>query len=180
MVLGRGEYHIIFLSGAPGAGKTLVGLEIVMRGRYAGGAVFVTGNAPLVDVLNEALKKSYRAQGQRVASWTPTGYRRADASFVAAAASFKIVKAHNFLGNRGVAHRQDDGRVLDFDEAQRTYESGHIVLGQPLEENEADLIFSDFVFSRFAHLGNLFLLESETPLLDRLNESQKIEQSGFP
>ena len=142
LVLGRGEYHIIFLSGAPGAGKTLVGLEIVMRGRYAGGAVFVTGNAPLVDVLNEALKKSYRAQGQRVASWTPTGYRRADASFVAAAASFKIVKAHNFLGNRGVAHRQDDGRVLVFDEAQRTYESGHIVLGQPLEENEADLILS--------------------------------------
>ena len=29
------KYHIIFLSGAPGAGKTLVGLEIVMRGKHA-------------------------------------------------------------------------------------------------------------------------------------------------
>ncbi len=141
-VLSHGEYHIIFLSGAPGAGKTLVGLEIVMRGRHADGAVFVTGNAPLVDVLNKALVDSYRAQGQRAASWTPTGYRRADASLVAAAASFKIVKAHNFLGKRGEAHRQEDGRVLVFDEAQRTYEQGHVVLGQPLEENEADLILS--------------------------------------
>lgn len=95
--LGRGKYHIIFLSGAPGTGKTLVGLEIVMRGKHADGAVFVTGNAPLVDVLNKALGASYRAQGHRAASWTPTGYRRADANLVTSAASFKIVKAHNFL-----------------------------------------------------------------------------------
>jgi len=73
--LDRGAYHIIFLSGAPGAGKTLVGLDIVMRGSHADEAVFVTGNAPLVDVLNAALGESYRAQGRRAASWTPTGYR---------------------------------------------------------------------------------------------------------
>ncbi len=140
--LGLGEYHIIFLSGAPGAGKTLVGLEIVMRGKHADGAVFVTGNAPLVDVLNKALGASYRAQGQRAASWTPTGYRRADAKLVTSAASFKIVKAHNFLGKRGEAHRQEDGRVLVFDEAQRTYEQGRTVLGVPLADHEADLILA--------------------------------------
>jgi len=137
-----GKYHIIFLSGAPGAGKTLVGLEIVMRGKHADGAVFVTGNAPLVDVLNKALGDSYRVQGNRASSWTPTGYRRSDAGLVAAAASFKIVKAHSFLGKRGAAHLQEDGRVLVFDEAQRTYEKGRRVLGQPLEEHEADLILS--------------------------------------
>lgn len=138
--LDRGKYHIIFLSGAPGAGKTLVGLEIVMRGKHADGAVFVTGNAPLVDVLNKALGASYLAQGQRAASWAPTGYRRADANLVAAAANFKIVKAHNFLGKRGDAHRQEDGRVLVFDEAQRTYEQGRLVLGEALSNHEADLI----------------------------------------
>lgn len=141
-VLSREEYHVIFLSGAPGAGKTLVGLEIVMRGKFANNAVFVTGNAPLVEVLNEALRDSYRAQGKSATSWTPTGYRRIDAGLVAAAASFKIVKAHNFLGKRGEAHGQDDGRVLVFDEAQRTYEKGRRVLGRPLEDNEADLILS--------------------------------------
>lgn len=140
--LSRNAYHIIFLSGAPGAGKTLVGLDIVMRGRHADGAVFVTGNAPLVDVLNKALGASYRAQGQRAASWTPTGYRRADAMLVSSAASFKIVKAHNFLGKRGQPHRQEDGRVLVFDEAQRTYEKGRVVLGEKLSDHEADLILT--------------------------------------
>lgn len=141
-VLARGEYHVIFLSGAPGAGKTLVGLEIVMRREHADGAVFVTGNAPLVDVLNKALSTSYKAQGNTKRSWTPTGYRRSDAHLVGDAATFKIVKAHNFLGHRGGAHRQEDGRVLVFDEAQRTYEQGRTVLGIPLSDHEADLILS--------------------------------------
>ena len=142
IALKREEYHIIFLSGAPGAGKTLVGLEIVMRGKTADDAVFVTGNAPLVDVLNKALGASYLAQGHRATSWTPTGYRRADAKLVVAAANFKIVKAHNFLGKRGEAHRQEDGRVMVFDEAQRTYEIGRVVLGEALSDHEADLILS--------------------------------------
>jgi hypothetical protein len=140
--LKHGKYHIVFLSGAPGAGKTLVGLDIVMRGTNAGGSVFVTGNAPLVEVLNKALGMSYRAQGQRTTTWAPTGYRRLDERFVTAAASFKIVKAHNFLGSRGEPHRQEDGRVLVFDEAQRTYEKGRIVLREKLSDHEADLILS--------------------------------------
>lgn len=138
--LSRGGYHVIFLSGAPGAGKTLVGLDIVMRGSAADQSVFVTGNAPLVEVLNKALGMSYRSQSQRSTAWTPTGYRRADARFVVSAASFKIVKAHQFLGKRGQPHRQEDGRVLVFDEAQRTYEKGKVVLGDKLEDHEADLI----------------------------------------
>lgn len=138
--LAAGKYHIVFLSGAPGAGKTLVGLDLVMRGPHAADAVFVTGNAPLVDVLSKALKGSYRAQAGKAASWAPTGYRRADAALVAAAAGFKIVKAHQFLGKRGAPHRQEDGRVLVFDEAQRTYEKGRTVLGEKLEDHEADLI----------------------------------------
>lgn len=140
--LDRTAYHVIFLSGAPGAGKTLVGLDIVMRGSHADGSVFVTGNAPLVEVLNAALSASYRAQGRRSASWTPTGYRRADAALVASAANFKIVKAHNFLGRRGQPHHQEDGRVLVFDEAQRTYEKGRVVLREKLSDHEADLILT--------------------------------------
>lgn len=138
--LDRGRYHIVFLSGAPGAGKTLVGLDIVMRGPFAAQSVFVSGNAPLVEVLNAALGKSYQSQAGNVASWTPTGYRREDASRLAAAADYKIVKAHRFLGKRGDMHRQLDGRVLIFDEAQRTYEKGRIVLREKLIDHEADLI----------------------------------------
>lgn len=139
-VLQRGEYHVVFLSGAPGAGKTLVGLDLVMRGTNADHSVFVTGNAPLVEVLNEALRKSYKSQGRSGATWAQTGYHRKNAALVASAASFKIVKAHNFLGKRGQAHRQKDGRILVFDEAQRTYEKGRTVLGEKLVDHEADLI----------------------------------------
>jgi Schlafen group 3, DNA/RNA helicase domain len=138
--LAESNYHIVFLSGAPGAGKTLVGLDIVMRGEHAKDSVFVTGNAPLVEVLKKALEDSYRSLGRGKASWTPTGYARSDANLVASAASFKIVKAHNFLGKRSQAHRQEDGRVLVFDEAQRTYEKGRSVLREKLIDNEADLI----------------------------------------
>lgn len=140
--LSQGQYHIIFLSGAPGAGKTLVGLDLAMRGQYSDGTVFVTGNAPLVDVLNKALTDSYRVQGKRAATWAPTGYLRADAKRVTGAASFKIVKAHNFLGQRGQAHGQEDGRVVVFDEAQRTYKKGRVVLRTKLLDHEADLILS--------------------------------------
>lgn len=139
-VLERGVYHVVFLSGAPGAGKTLVGLELVLRGRHAEESVFVTGNAPLVEVLNKALSQSYRNQSKSSASWAQTGYRREDAKIVASAASYKIVKAHNFLGKRTEAHRQDDGRVLVFDEAQRTYAMGKMVLREKLPDHEADLI----------------------------------------
>jgi len=136
------KYHVIFLSGAPGAGKTLVGLDLVMRGTSSEQSVFVTGNAPLVEVLNKALQTSFKAQGSVASSWTPTGYHRADARFVVSAASFKIVKAHHFLGKRGEAHRQEDGRILVFDEAQRTYEKGKVVLGEKLSDHEADLILA--------------------------------------
>jgi hypothetical protein len=136
----NGEYHIIFLSGAPGAGKTLVGLDLVMRGRHAASATFVTGNAPLVEVLNEALRQSYVAQGKRPSAWASTGYRRTDAKFVSSAATFKVAKAHNFLGKRGTTHQNEDGRLLVFDEAQRTYEKGRVVLGEKLADHEAALI----------------------------------------
>ena len=48
--------RVIFVSGAPGAGKTLVGLKLAFDPRFRDDAVFVTGNAPLVDVLSAALQ----------------------------------------------------------------------------------------------------------------------------
>lgn len=138
--LSNGEYRVIFLSGAPGAGKTLVGLDLVMRGEHASNAVFVTGNTPLVDVLTKALHGSFRSQSRSQSKWAPTGYRRKDASLVAGASTYKLVKAHRFLGSRGTKHAQTDGRVIVFDEAQRTYEKGRVVLREKLTDHEADLI----------------------------------------
>ncbi len=57
----RGGYTALFVTGIPGAGKTLCGLNAVF-GVGTQGAVFLTGNPTLVHVLREALARD-RAQG---------------------------------------------------------------------------------------------------------------------
>lgn len=59
------EKNICFVTGVPGAGKTLVGLDVAVKQTYQGkdtpvedeGAVYLSGNGPLVAVLTEALAK---------------------------------------------------------------------------------------------------------------------------
>jgi hypothetical protein len=133
--------RIVLVSGAPGAGKTLVGLRLAFDSRFREDAVFVTGNAPLVDVLTEALKRSYKQRAARTGGQI-SGYPRENARTVIQNAVFKIVKAHTFLGERGADTSSSDGRIVIFDEAQRTYEKGRVVLNRPLEDHEADLILS--------------------------------------
>ncbi len=57
------QKSICFVTGVPGAGKTLVGLDVAVKQTYQGnhepvkdeGAVYLSGNGPLVAVLTEAL-----------------------------------------------------------------------------------------------------------------------------
>ena len=58
------EKSICFVTGVPGAGKTLVGLDIAVKQTYKdgvkdneNGAVYLSGNGPLVAVLKEALAR---------------------------------------------------------------------------------------------------------------------------
>ncbi len=133
-----GLNRIIFISGAPGSGKTLLGLKVVFNREYQNDTVFVTGNSPLVEVLQKALQKSYR-RGQSK-NGNLAGYPKESAKHVIGNATFKIVKAHSFLGPRGSNTGSMDGRIVVFDEAQRTYEKGRVVLRSKLEDHEAALI----------------------------------------
>jgi len=125
--------ELILVTGSPGAGKTLVGLNLNFCKELAGEAVFVTGNAPLVEVLNAALSKSYKSAGS--AGKRLDGYSRDESIIVTQNADFKIVKAHRFLDSNS-----KDGRILIFDEAQRTYAMGTEVNRKRLDKDEADLI----------------------------------------
>ena len=64
---------ICFLTGVPGAGKTLAGLNIAnerLKADESEHSVFLSGNGPLVDVLREALTRdsveSAKRSGQRI------------------------------------------------------------------------------------------------------------------
>ena len=71
------EKSICFVTGVPGAGKTLVGLDVAVKQTYQGqdkpvedeGAVYLSGNGPLVAVLTEALAqdnvKKCQSRGER-------------------------------------------------------------------------------------------------------------------
>jgi len=71
------EKNICFVTGVPGAGKTLVGLDVAIKQTYQGqnepvkneGAVYLSGNGPLVAVLTEALAqdnhKKCKAKGEK-------------------------------------------------------------------------------------------------------------------
>ena len=70
------QKSICFVTGVPGAGKTLVGLDVAIKQTYKdgeldkeNGAVYLSGNGPLVAVLTEALardnQKKCIAKGER-------------------------------------------------------------------------------------------------------------------
>jgi len=111
------QKSICFVTGVPGAGKTLVGLNIATSNsdkKDAEFSVFLSGNAPLVEVLREALVRDKVA--------------RKEARTKAEAQS----EVHSFIQN--VHHFRDDAlkdqkappeKVVIFDEAQRAWDKHH-------------------------------------------------------
>ena len=76
---------ICFVTGVPGAGKTLVGLDVAIKQTYQGqdepvkdeGAVYLSGNGPLVAVLTEALAQdNYKKALERKVKKKLTDSRR--------------------------------------------------------------------------------------------------------
>lgn len=107
---------IVFVTGVPGAGKTLVGLNVATKRRGAGSthAVFLSGNGPLVKVLNEALVRDEvrRLRSQNVKTRKGEVRQKVKAF---------IQNVHHFR-DAGLNH---DGppsdHVVIFDEAQRAW-----------------------------------------------------------
>lgn len=109
--------YICFVTGVPGAGKTLVGLNVATRRRDESiptHAVFLSGNGPLVKVLCEALTRDEHERQRRGAGKTRKGMiRKRVESF--------IQNVHHFRdeGLRDLA--APDEHVVIFDEAQRAW-----------------------------------------------------------
>ena len=111
---------ICFVTGVPGAGKTLVGLQVATTHNNPKDeeyAVFLSGNGPLVDVLREALARD-RNESQKISN---TDKQRSISDARRETASF-IQNIHHFrdeaLKDKTLAPIE---RVVIFDEAQRAW-----------------------------------------------------------
>lgn len=87
----KGEKSICFVTGVPGAGKTLVGLDVAVKQSYQDdgtfneddGAVYLSGNGPLVAVLTEALARdNYRKSKENGESKKLSDSRREVSKFI--------------------------------------------------------------------------------------------------
>ena len=122
----RGRKAIVFVTGVPGAGKTLVGLNIATRHGAkldATHSVFLSGNGPLVAVLREALARDEyfrrRAAGE---DCSKSGERQKVKAFIQEVRHF----VKDVLRERSAAcPAPPDDHVIVFDEAQRAWDARH-------------------------------------------------------
>ncbi len=112
------EKVVVFVTGVPGAGKTLVGLNVVQAVRSApepsrdDQAVMLSGNGPLVKVLRAALKRDAREKGMGPSR------RYLDGSSVDAF----ISEMHRFTSDNAARTSAPSEHVVVFDEAQRAWD----------------------------------------------------------
>lgn len=102
---------VCFVTGVPGAGKTLVGLDVVAKnlGKGEDGlSVYLSGNGPLVEVLREALKRSVKAE-KKVTRETQ------------AAINALIQSSYSFKKDNASHNRPTAENIMIFDEAQRVW-----------------------------------------------------------
>ncbi len=108
---------ICFVTGVPGAGKTLVGLNIaIQRSNAQEGehAVFLSGNYPLVSVLQEALARDkVEQEKQRGNRLSKTDALRNTSAFIQIVHKYR----DSFVNNNNIPPE----RVVIFDEAQRAW-----------------------------------------------------------
>jgi hypothetical protein len=108
---------VCFVTGVPGAGKTLAGLNLVTQRANTDTeehAVFLSGNGPLVDVLREALARDEKKRADESGSQVTMGEaRRKVRSF--------IQNIHHFRDANLRATEAPVEHLVVFDEAQRAW-----------------------------------------------------------
>jgi len=128
---------ICFVTGVPGAGKTLAGLNIAtsrFRGHSEEHAVFLSGNGPLVDVMREAL-----ARDQSIRE----GVSKKDA---ARKVSSFVQNIHHFRDEALRDPKAPNERVVIFDEAQRAWNKAQASKFMQQKRGHADFNMSEPAF----------------------------------
>ncbi len=108
------ERTLAFVSGVPGAGKTLVGLQFVYEeSNQDSQAIFLSGNGPLVEVLRDALKSK---------------------AFVS--------DLHAFIKSYGTTSKIPKQHIIVFDEAQRAWDASNMLMKKGVAYSEPELLIA--------------------------------------
>lgn len=124
---------ICFVTGIPGAGKTLTGLNAVHDPSLRDGdrppAIFLSGNGPLVKIVREALVREKQRRGML----------RTDAARLV---STFIANVHGFLVHYGIKNTSQPPaeHAIVFDEAQRAWTADAVMKRHEVHESEPGLI----------------------------------------
>ena len=113
------EKSICFVTGIPGAGKTLVGLNLTVKYQKSdndSGSVFLSGNGPLVEVLQEALARD-RFDASRQSSGSKINKQDARRE----ARAF-IQPVREFINDALYSQKAPHEKIVIFDEAQRAWD----------------------------------------------------------
>lgn len=130
---------ICFVTGVPGAGKTLVGLDIATKHldkEKATTSVFLSGNGPLVAILQEALTRDKvqqeKEKGNRI---TKSSAREGVKAFI------QII--HHYRDAYLVDPNPPFDHVAIFDEAQRAWNKEQTVNFMRRKKNQPDFKYSE-------------------------------------
>jgi len=130
---------ICFVTGVPGAGKTLVGLNVATKhldNEKATTSVFLSGNAPLVSILQEALARDkVRREKEKGIRLTKGEARKEVKSFI------QII--HHYRDAYLVDKKAPYDHVAIFDEAQRAWNKEQTVNFMRRKKNQPDFDYSE-------------------------------------
>ena len=112
---------LCFVTGVPGAGKTLVGLDVVAKSldneNDSTRSVYLSGNGPLVEVLREALKISVRDSNKQ----KKITLSKHEKDMVNESINGLIQSSYEFKKAHARDLRPINDKILIFDEAQRVW-----------------------------------------------------------
>ena len=139
--LAKAHHHkiICFVTGVPGAGKTLVGLKVATQHldkEKGNTSVYLSGNAPLVAILQEALTRD------KVKRESEVGHRLTKKEAKQAVKSF-IQIIHHYRDAYLVNPEAPYDHVAIFDEAQRAWNKEQTVKFMRQKKNQPDFNFSE-------------------------------------
>lgn len=130
---------ICFVTGVPGAGKTLVGLKVAtqhLNKKKGNESVYLSGNAPLVAILQEALTRD------KVKKEAEMGHRIIKREAKQAVKSF-IQIIHHYRDAYLVNPEPPYDHVAIFDEAQRAWNKEQTIKFMQQKKNQPEFIYSE-------------------------------------